>query len=300
MKNKEKLDFVVIGVQKCATTWIYDCLKDHPQLNLRDSKNEDYYYGGPYFLKNGMDDWYFSQFKKNKDQLLKGCVSVDYIEDKAIQNILFNHNSKIKLIASLRNPADRVVSAYQWYVRKGFIPNLPVNEGLISLFRHYKGEVNNEYSPMYLNIIQRGFYAEKLKPFFIKFPLEQIKIVLYDDIKSAPLSIIRQIMSFLKINENFIPPNINTIPKKNTGIETLIKLERQFPDSRVIRKFVDIGNQLLYKKMQLNVPSEKVSQDLMNELTLLYRASNEDLASLLSNFEPAISNLIKDKWMKIK
>jgi hypothetical protein len=296
MDNKEKLGFAVIGAQKCATTWIYDCLKDHPMLNLRNSKNEDYYYGGPYFMGNGKDDWYFRQFKKN--QHLKGCVSVDYIEDVTIPDILYAHNSSIRLIVSLRNPAERAISAYQWYVRKGFLPNQRLNEGLLDLLLHYNGEVKSEFSDMYLNIIERGFYYKKLKSFLVKFPVEQIKVVFYDDIKSAPLPTLQKIMAFLKIKDNFIPPNIDTIPKKNTGIEPLIKLERQFPDSRIVRKLVDVGNQLLYKKISINTPFEKLNMGLMNELNLLYKKSNEDLVLMMNDFNSESSRVIQKNWLK--
>src|ERR1700759_3290419 len=98
MVEQHKLDFVVIGSQKCASTWIYDCLKNHPQLNLRNSKNEDAYYGGSMYRQKGGDNWYFSQFRKNAKP--KGCVSVEYIEDAAAPSLLHALNSNIKIIVS--------------------------------------------------------------------------------------------------------------------------------------------------------------------------------------------------------
>ena len=66
MPEQQKLDFAVIGSQKCASTWIYDCLKDHPKLNLRNSKNEDWYYGGTVYNQKG-NYWYFSVFSKKEN-----------------------------------------------------------------------------------------------------------------------------------------------------------------------------------------------------------------------------------------
>lgn len=298
MEKKIKLDFVVIGAQKCATTWIYDCLKDHPQLNLRDSKNEDAYYGGAMYKEKGGDDWYFSQFKNAGNNKLKGCVSVEYIEDKSIPAILHDHNPGLKLIASLRNPADRAVSAYQWYIRKAFIPNLPLQEGMQQVIKHFRNEIVDAYSPMYKNIIERGFYYDRLKLFLETFPANQLKVSLFDEVKNNPKDAFRSLLDFLNVENSFIPPNINTIPKKNTGFGPLIKLQRVFPTSRVVGKMVDVSNQLLFKTTNAKVPSVKVDQNVMEDLKSIYKPSLEQLRSLLESIEPSASNTIAKNWLK--
>lgn len=298
MEKKAKLDFIVIGAQKCATTWIYDCLKDHPQLNLRDSKNEDAYYGGSLYKKNFGDEWYFAQFKSNDTKKLNGCVSVEYIEDKSIPAVLHNHNPKINLIASLRNPTDRAVSAYQWYIRKAFIPNLPLQEGMQQVIRHYRNEIVDTYSPAYKNIIERGFYFERLKAFLEIFPAKQLKISLFDEVKDNPLGAIRSLLSFLNVEDSFIPPNINTIPKKNTGFKPLIKLQRVFPTSRIVGKMVDVSNQFLFKTTTAKIPSERLDQTIMENLKSIYKPSLEQLKCLLESVEPSASKTIAKKWLK--
>lgn len=296
-QNNNSLDFAVIGAQKCATTWIYDCLKDHPQLSLRDSKNEDAYYGGQMYKEHGGDEWYFAQFKNISPQKLNGCVSVEYIEDLSSPEKLYNHNHKMKLIASLRNPGDRAVSAYQWYVRKAYIPNLPLNEGMQEVLKHYKNEKVNEYSPMYKNIVKRGFYYERLKSFLDTFPGSQLKISLFDDVKENPLHAFQSLLSFLNVQTSFIPPNINKIPKKNTGFAPLVSLQRVFPTSKVVGKMVDVSNQLLYKIRGSKAPSEKVDKVLAEELKLIYEPSIKELYGLLTEIDPVTAKTVEKKWL---
>ena len=35
----QKVDFIGIGVQKAATTWLFSCLKEHPQIRVAVDKN---------------------------------------------------------------------------------------------------------------------------------------------------------------------------------------------------------------------------------------------------------------------
>ncbi len=72
------LDFLVIGSQKCATTWIYDILDQHSSISLPKDKREVEYLGGKLWLEKG-DEWYFNLMKKDSQDKLSGDVSVEYI-----------------------------------------------------------------------------------------------------------------------------------------------------------------------------------------------------------------------------
>lgn len=293
MADHQKLDFVVIGSQKCASTWIYDCLKNHPHLNLRNSKNEDAYYGGAMYRQNGGDAWYFSQFKRNLKP--KGCVSVEYIEDAATPTLLHELNPEIKIIASLRQPAQRAISAYKWFVRRAYIPDLPLEEGLGVLLKHYHGELQTEYSLAYKNIIDRGFYAKRLKNWYKTFPSNQIRISFFDEVKQNAAKTINDLMLFLETNASYVPPNLNTIPKKNSGFAPLIKLERKFPNSRVVVKLADLTNQLLYKKQIKNV-NDDISENTLNELNKIYSSSIKELDDLFSVYDSSSQKKLQTFW----
>lgn len=293
-----KLDFAVIGSQKCATTWIYDCLKDHPQINVRDSKNEDAYYGGSMYERNGGDIWYFSQFKKDEPKKINGCVSVEYIEDEKAAYKLHSHNPSIKLIASLRNPADRAVSAYQWYVRKLHLPNLPLEQGMQEVIDHYYNKTSNQYSPFYKDVIERGFYDRRLKKILQIIPEKQLKISLFDEVKENPLNAFRSLLLFLDVQSDFIPPNVNTIPKKNMGIDPLIKLQRVFPTSKVVARIVDLSNQMLFKKTMLKDASVNLDKEIMAKLNYIYMPSVEQLYKLFEERNISASKAIKNSWLK--
>ena len=44
-----RIDLLLIGAQKCATSWLYECMRDHPQMWLPAKKREVKYLGSPYY-----------------------------------------------------------------------------------------------------------------------------------------------------------------------------------------------------------------------------------------------------------
>jgi hypothetical protein len=171
-------------------------LKTIPSSIFEIQKTRTLIYKGALYKQLG-DKWYFDQFEK-KISFPKGCISVEYIEDEQSPKALYELNPDIKIIVSLRQPADRALSAYQWYVRKALIPNMPVEEGILQAIKHYNGEIVNDFTPAYRNIIERGFYEKRLKNWYLVFPSDQIKIIFYDEVKQDPLGVIKNINELLK------------------------------------------------------------------------------------------------------
>lgn len=284
----KKLDFVVIGVQKCATTWLYDCLFEHPELDLRNEKTEIGYYGGDQFKING-EEYYFNKFKNNGNK--KGCVSVEYIEDANIPKILFEHNPDIKIIVSLRDPIDRIVSAYNWYLRKAAIPELALNDGLqIAVDSYFSG---SDSGSKYFDLIQRGFYFDHINRFLDYFSLNNIMFVLYDEIKNDPKKTIIDIESFLQIS-SFIPNNINSKPKLTGNSSFLIRFQRVFSSSKVVGKFVDILNQKLSSSANSPSSKSKIEPHIIKNLQNIYNDKNLELFKILK--DEKLINIIRANW----
>lgn len=289
-----KLDFVVVGAQKCATTWLYDCLNEHREFTLRDSKNEDFYFGGEAFNNSGGIEWYFSQFSKKNPQNKFGCVSVEYIEDSNITSSLFDLNNELKVIFSLRNPFNRLVSAYKWYVRKAFIPDLPLNEGLKLLLDHYNSRVSNDNSEFYKDLIERSFYSYKIARFLKYFPKGQIKVILYDDIQDNPYSIVSNLYNFLGADSSFIPNCITTIPKLNSDIKILNRIQRTFPNSKIVGRLVDTGNQFFQNKSKN--PYQEIDNDLVLKYSSIFKKEIETLVEILQTLDPIVGDKVFQNW----
>jgi hypothetical protein len=116
-----------------------------------------------------------------------------------------------KLIAVLRDPIDRVRSAYYHYASIGLAPLKDINIGLVEIIH---GEHNKRY-PRSSDIIEYGFYHKHLSRYYDYFHCNQISIFLHNHIKEDPLGMYKQVCRFINIDDRYIPNSINTRPAQS-------------------------------------------------------------------------------------
>ncbi|MFW6173882.1 MAG: sulfotransferase domain-containing protein, partial [Elusimicrobiota bacterium] len=107
-----KINFVCIGASKCATTWLYECLKKHPEIYIASPKDseETAFFRADNFSKkiNG----YNLFFKEEHEKKLKGNFNVGYLQCEKVAERIASYNPEMKIIVSLRNPIERAYSHY--------------------------------------------------------------------------------------------------------------------------------------------------------------------------------------------
>ena len=101
MKKKLTIDFFIIGAQKSASTWLYRCLKEHPEIFLPEKKLDKNYIGSEWFNQEGVD-WFEEQYKNVDSKSLIGEVSVDYIYDSNTPKNISPFVDRPKFLAILR------------------------------------------------------------------------------------------------------------------------------------------------------------------------------------------------------
>jgi hypothetical protein len=277
-----RIDFLVIGAQKCATSWLYYCLKEHPDLRLPDKKREIEYLGGDLYEARGAE-WYFGLLGHSEAHQKRGAVSVEYLFDARSPAIVHQCASAVKLIVSLREPIDRAISAYYWVMRRGLIPNLPIGEGLARSVGEWGAPENQktETRRRYADIIQRGFYDIQLERYLHYFQPEQFLFLLYEDIQRAPREVIQEVYAFIGVDPDFVPNSINEKPKQNLYLSPLIHMERLLKPLKGSAKLIDLSSQFLYK---LGVWSRRptLPNDLLKKLHLLYHPHNEQTQRIIN------------------
>lgn len=269
---KNTLDFVIIGVQKSATTWLYDCLKHHPKLDLKKSKDELYYYGGSLHEEKG-NDWYWNQFKD--DGGLKGCISVEYIEDELSPEKLFELNPNLKIFISLRDPIQRSISAYYWYFRKSLIKNLSIEKAFEKALEDFNASKKTTLS----ELITRSLYAEKIDKYLNKFGSSQISPILFESIKKDPQKALSQIFKQLEVEEYFEDSFFGTKPKQNSYNKWLLKTQR-ISSSKYVGKVFDFLNQLYCKIVPQKDPAIELNKEVIDQLKKIFDEDRKLLKSL--------------------
>ncbi len=226
MKNCDtilnQVDFIGIGSARCATTWIFKCLNEHPQICGSKIKELNYFItdrpkGHPLYGKieqrkrnlfNKGIESYMECFSHCPKESVRGEFTAYYMNDPKSADLIYQSFPNVKIIACLRNPIERAHS-YYWFARKflGWEKNKTFKEALKN---------NSEF------YVEGGMYYKQLKRYFDLFPRENIGIFFVDDIKKDPIEFIQKIYSFLGVNDKFVAPS--ALESENSSKETRFKI----------------------------------------------------------------------------
>src|SRR5215217_3863600 len=112
-------DFIIIGGKKCGTTFLYNLLTQHPHVEPA-AKKELHYFDT--LFGEGIE-WYRRCFPpprwKDGRRTFTGEGTPYLHRSSAVPERMAEMLPQARLIALLRNPADRAYSDYQQKVRKG-------------------------------------------------------------------------------------------------------------------------------------------------------------------------------------
>lgn len=287
-------DFLVIGAQKCATSWLYYCLREHPELHLPASKREVHYLGGDLHRQRGTE-WYFSLLAGAGPGQKTGDVSVEYLFDPRAPEAVARHLPRARLVAILREPAERAVSACRWHMRKGHLPLTSAGEAVEAVVREFAAGPGEGTSPVLRDVVERGFYDRQLARYLGRLDGEQLLVLLYDEIRAAPLAALERIYRFLGVAPDFEPASLHRRPKRNSRTRWLVRLERAAPRSRLLGKVADV----LHGHLAGGGEREPEPPPAVVDLRALYRPHVERLVRLLEGLpaagRPAAS--IPDLWL---
>ncbi len=184
-------DFLGLGAQKAGTSWIYNCLHDHPEVCI--PIKDLHFFSRERNWVRGFT-WYEEQFARCSTGSIAGEFSTSYLADPIAPRRIHARYARVRMIASLRNPADRAFS--------NFLNDLQAG----ALSPHTKFEDAIGSHPEYL---RQGAYASQLRRYLDLFPRELLLIFLYDDIERNPLELMSSIYCFLGVDDAFVPPMLH-------------------------------------------------------------------------------------------
>ena len=104
-----KLDFIIIGGQKCGSTYLHHIINEHPEIDTL--PGESPYFESPDYEDYGMDklEKLINELDQNK---VIGIKRPNYLSKPEVPLRIFKENRKIKLIVILRNPIERLWAKY--------------------------------------------------------------------------------------------------------------------------------------------------------------------------------------------
>ena len=270
-----KCNFIGIGVQKSASTWVYRVLEDHPEASMSTPKELDFFSEN---FNKGFE-WYENHFLLDGSKKVAGDISPSYFTSlEAIKNAK-QYNPDLKIIVTLRDPIARAYSNHLHLIRLGA--------------GKYKGEDETFESGLaaHPEYMDRSHYFKHLKNWFSNFPKENILVVLQEEIEKETVEHAKIIYSFLGIDQNHQSSfllkraNVSAEPKIKFIEESLKAAAKFLRKAGLYRVVETIKSNYLIKKfreknrkhLSSRVPAmQKETEDA------LLREINKDLTDLSS------------------
>jgi hypothetical protein len=184
-------DFICAGAQKAGTTWLYAQLREHPQVYMRTKELN-------FFYRDLPTTWYAEQFAGASAGQACGDISPNYAAFAGLAESIYQTCPEARVIHVLRNPVERAFS--QWKMAR-HIGNIPAAMPFLEAFHGNLQKMR-----------RRGEYAPILREYARHYPLGQrLAVFWYDDIRSRPAELLRDLMAFLGIDTNWRPNDVRSV-----------------------------------------------------------------------------------------
>ncbi len=242
-----KPTFIGIGAQKCASSWIYKVLEDHPQVGVSNPKEIDFF--SNYYI-NGFQ-WYEKHFASFGNVPQRGEISPSYLHCGQAPERLKRYLPEAKIILTLRDPIERAFSNHQHEYRLGHINNKYID--------FEKGIENN---PMYL---EQSLYAKHLSQWLYYFPMDQIHVVFQENIKRFHESEAKKLYNFLDIDSEHTSSFLNkksnaSYVAKNKKLDDLIINTSHFMRKNGMGGIIECGRKIKVNSMIQGINRTKASE----------------------------------------
>ena len=202
---------IVIGAARSGTTALYEHLRQHPQIFLSSSKEANYFafegepldYRGPGadFVNNSTPTWdaYLKLFVDAPSDAVIGDISPLYLYAPKAAERIRARIPDARLVAILRNPIEQAFSHYQ-YARGRMIEPLDSFDAALDAEPE---RLRDHWQPLF-QYSDFPRYAEQIRRYQAQFPPEQLKIFLYEDYRSDPQRVLREIFEFVGVDVSFV------------------------------------------------------------------------------------------------
>ncbi len=289
MTKQNKPEVLLLGGQKCATSWLYRCLREHPDIFVPSQKRDSLPLGHTYYEENGIHK-YFEPFDQAQEGQIIADSAVSYLYTPESPEAIKAHIPDCRFIVMFRDPIERAISAFFWSYRNNTLPFSSVKEALKNDLKHQNPQNNYQ-------LLEKSLYYKYLKNYLTLFDSSRFLFILFDAVNQEPENILKTTYEFCGVDSSFKPESLHTKPKKSAKSQLLNSFESRV--KKVVPqqgKFYKAMNYVFYQlnekwgemQEQEKKGSEKyLPNDLKEQLRSFFNADTEALIDHLEQLDEA-------------
>jgi hypothetical protein len=211
---------LVIGAGKSGTTSLWSYLGQHPDVFVSPVKEPNFFAlegqavpardaspGQMHHYPQSVTRWadYVALFDSAAGHAAAGEASPMYLYHPDAPARIRARLPEAKLVAVLRQPAERLFSRWQHLVADGRAPSPRFADALRPDSIWWRRP----------DLVPEGFYGRHLARYLALFPREQVKVVLFDDLKADAAGVVRDVYDFLGVGPSVQPQALT--PRNASG-----------------------------------------------------------------------------------
>ena len=190
-------DFIIAGPQKCATTWLYESLSEHPDILLPGTDSIHYF---DMHYSRG-EEWYRSHFDLYDGEPMVGEETGSYIRDEMAPRRISRTVPDAKILFVLRNPVDRAFSHY-WHEKS----KNKISFNFDEVFENYD---------LFDDWVVPGLYNRHIERYLDHIPSKNLKLCFFDDLVDDDWAYLQDVYEFLGVDPTYQPRVLDS--KVNEG-----------------------------------------------------------------------------------
>jgi hypothetical protein len=228
-------DFIVAGVQKGGTTFLYQEMLRHPEV--KGSLTKEVHFFDENFDKG--IDWYSAMFPRSRSgaKFLRGESSPAYIFHPAAVHRIADTLADTRLIVIVRDPVQRALSHYKHERRLGFESCATFEEALaledtrvadeFEMLRN--GSMARSFAVGHYAYTRRGLYADQLKRATKLIGRERLLVLVSEEMFADPSGATSLALEF-----------VGATPRVNDGVgQNDMAFESESMDEHTMRMLME-------------------------------------------------------------
>lgn len=229
--DQSQPDFIIIGAQKAGTTALFSILDQHSSLQGSRIKEVHYFDDDDWYGKQRHYEYhaYFPPKRSVPEGQLLFEATPRYMYHSQVAQRLHDYKPDLKLIAVLRDPAERALSAWHMYhhhFKEGEYRQYHdarsftevVEKGIATITK--TGEADDK------GIISRGLYAPQLARYYEHFDKQQLLVLESNELKGEFDNAMVRVCDFLQVGRESLSYNERNKRREEKTEDELRALDR--------------------------------------------------------------------------